>query len=109
MTTNLEIIVADRQDTLIVSSEAISRKRGKRIAFVKKSVGPSEEREVEVGISNGFQTEIVKGLKEGEELEIKKGMADSRWRTNNQPGEGRRTPPPQAQIRMMMPRPAGGR
>jgi len=108
MTTNLEIIVADRQDALIVPSEAISRKRGKRIAFVKKSVGPSEEREVEVGISNGFQTEIVKGLKEGEELEVRKGMADSRWRANNQPGEGRRTPSPQAQMRMMMPPPPPG-
>jgi HlyD family secretion protein len=108
MTTNVEIIVADRQDTLLVPSAAISRKRGKRIAFVKNSVGPAEEREVEIGISDGVQTEIVKGLKVGEELEVKKGMADSRWRAN-QPGQGSRTPSPQAQIRMMMPRPAGGR
>jgi len=109
MTANVEIIVADRQDTLLVPSSAISRRRGKRIAFVKNSAGSAEEREVEVGISDGVQTEILKGLKEGEELEVRKGMADSRWHANNQPGQGTRTPSSQAQIRMMMPRPPRGR
>lgn len=94
MTANLEIVAAESEDTIIIPADAISRnKEGKRIVKVKVAEGKTEEREVELGISNGAQTEIVDGIAEGEEVEVKAGGAESRWRNaaaNRQ--QGNRTP-----------------
>jgi HlyD family secretion protein len=85
MTTNVQIIVAQKEDALQVPSEALTRKQGpQRVVQVLKADGGSEERPVEAGISDGSNTEIVTGLREGETVTYKKGESDSRYRANQQ-------------------------
>ena len=88
MTANIDII-ADKDDkTLLVPVTAVARReQGKRVVSVQKPDGSTEEREVEVGISDGVNMAVKSGLKEGETVIINTGEADSRWR------EGRRGPP----------------
>jgi multidrug efflux pump subunit AcrA (membrane-fusion protein) len=87
MTANIEIIADEDDNALLVPVTAVARReRGKRVVTVQKPDGSTEEREVEVGISDGVQMAIKSGLKEGETVVIRSGEADSRWR------EGRRGP-----------------
>jgi HlyD family secretion protein len=88
MTANVEIIAQREEDTLLVPVAAVARREGKRVVSVQKPDGSTEEREVEIGISDGVQIAIKTGLKEGETVVIRKDEADSRWR------EGRRGGPP---------------
>jgi HlyD family secretion protein len=106
MTANVEIVAAENEDALLVPAEAITRKKREQIAQVKKAEGGAEERVVEVGITDGVNMEVVSGLKEGEEIAYKKGQMDSRWR-GSQDSHGQ--PGGMGQMRMVLPRPAGGR
>ena len=89
MTTNVEIVAAEKDDVLAVPNEALIRKKGKMYATVQKPVAnakpdapvPTEEREVETGINDGDRSEIVKGLNEGEVVELHKGS--DRWSGGN--------------------------
>jgi HlyD family secretion protein len=85
MTANLEIIAAEKEDALLVPSEAVVRKKGQRVAMVRNADGATEERQVEVGINDGLRTEIVSGLKDGEVVEIPKSGAGDRWRSGGPP------------------------
>jgi HlyD family secretion protein len=80
MTANVEIIIARKDNVLLVPSEAVTRKAPRHIALVMKSDKTQEERPVEIGISDGTKTEIVSGLSEGETVVFHKGEAESRWR-----------------------------
>jgi len=99
MTANVEVVAGESDNALLVPADAVSRKQRARIALVKSPDGTTEEREVEVGISDGVNIEVLKGLDEGEEVVVRKDLADSRWR--NAPGGFRMGPG------MMMPRPGG--
>ncbi|MEK7485131.1 MAG: HlyD family efflux transporter periplasmic adaptor subunit [Planctomycetota bacterium] len=62
-----------------------SRKKGfersfKHYVFLLKKDGTTEEREVEIGITDGFNVEIIKGLEEGDQVILNKSEAPSRWR-----------------------------
>lgn len=104
MTTNIEVVAAKKDDVLLVPLDAVSRKKGKRYASVQKDSGDPkvpatiEEREVEAGINDGTNLEIVSGLNEGEVVQVKKST-DKR-------GGGQR--PPQG-LNTGMFRPGGGR
>jgi HlyD family secretion protein len=80
MTANIEIVVARKDDVLMVPTEAISRKKGKRVVQVMKDKGVTEERVVEVGVSDGTKVEISSGLQEGETVVLRKEESESRWR-----------------------------
>ncbi|MFH0794589.1 MAG: efflux RND transporter periplasmic adaptor subunit, partial [bacterium] len=82
MTANVEIVAAEKELALLVPADAVTRQQGQRVVYVQKPDGTTEERPVEVGISDGFKVEIMKGLNEGEEVAYQKGMGDSRWRNN---------------------------
>jgi len=88
MTTDIEIIVAQKDETLLVPVEALSRKQGKSYITVQKDDGTKEERPVEIGASDRVKTEILDGAQEGETLVLKKGGADSRWQGQGRPPMG---------------------
>ena len=93
MTANVEIVADEKDDALLVPSEALVRKDGRRFAAVLEADGTTQERPVETGLDDGTQVEITSGLKEGETVVVRKGEAESRWRqgSNNAARQGRMT------------------
>ncbi|MDH5696747.1 MAG: hypothetical protein OEZ00_09165, partial [Dehalococcoidia bacterium] len=72
MSATADIIVQQRENTLLVPERAIERdSEGNPMVWVKLN-GQIEERPVVIGISDGLQTEILDGLDEGEIVVVKK-------------------------------------
>ena len=68
MSATADIIIAEKNNVLLVPSRAIKQdSQGNPVVKVMVD-GQIEERPVDIGISDDFQTEIVDGLKEGEEV-----------------------------------------
>jgi len=78
MTANVEITTVEADDVLIAPADAVVVRDGKRIVTVVGADGKQQDREVEVGLSNGFDTEVTKGVSEGETVVVRKG-SDSKW------------------------------
>ena len=68
MTTENNIKIANAKDVLLVSNMAIQKRDGKSFVTVLNDKNQPEQREVETGIQNDFQTEIKSGLNEGEKV-----------------------------------------
>lgn len=68
MTTENTIKIAAAKGVLTVSNMAIQKKGNKYIVHVLNDQNQSEERGVEIGVQNDFQTEIKSGLAEGEKV-----------------------------------------
>jgi HlyD family secretion protein len=92
MTTNVEIVATEKNDVLTVPAETVIRKGRKLLATVVKG-GKNEERTVEIGITDGMNTEVVSGLTEGETVVVHKGATDSRWNAGQQQQRGGARPP----------------
>lgn len=86
MTTNVEIVVAEKEDAVIVPVEAVIRKAGQQFATLAKDGGATEDVPVTTGITDGTRIEIVSGLEPGQTLQIRKGAADSKWNGQRGPG-----------------------
>ncbi len=65
------------QISCLYSRSGDSRPRG-----AEAGGGGTEEREVEIGISDGVNTEITKGLNEDDKVTVRKTEADSRYRND---------------------------
>jgi len=66
MSATVDIIISERTDVLLVPDRAINQdSQGNPIVYVMVDE-QIEERSVVIGISDGYQTEIVSGLEEGE-------------------------------------------
>jgi RND family efflux transporter MFP subunit len=86
MTANITLTVSEKDNVLLVPSEAIKQKKGtgtqKPTSQVVVLKGPNqgEVRSVTVGVTDGKNTEIQDGLKEGEQVVLagfdKLGLAD---------------------------------
>ena len=98
MTANVEIIVAEKEEVLMVPSEVILYKKDGHFVRVRKDDGSIEERLFQAGISNGVVIEIIKGLSEGDIITYRKGETRSRWRTE----QSRRSLSSGRGMRMMM-------
>ena len=83
MTTNINIIVAEKENALLVPSGAVLSKDELYFVRVKIDDGSVEERPVQVGISDGVETEITRGLNQGDTVVYRQGEAKSRWRTDS--------------------------
>lgn len=80
MTTNVQIVSAQRDDVLLVPTGAISRKdRRSTVATVVLPGGQQAERPVTVGLSDGDNYEVTEGLAEGETIIVRNDQANSRW------------------------------
>ncbi len=67
MSASTDIVVKERTGVLLVPSRAVKRNSdGDTVVEVSMVGGENQERVVTVGISDGFQTEIISGLEEGE-------------------------------------------
>ena len=72
MSASADIILANRSNVLLVPDRAITED-GEGRTMVKVMVNEQiEERLVEIGISDGFDTEIINGLREGEMVLIER-------------------------------------
>ena len=98
MTANVEIIVAEKEEVLMVPSEAVLYEKNGHFVRVKEDDGSIEERPVQAGISNGVVIEIIKGLSLDDTIAYRKGEARSRWRTE----QSRRSLSSGRGMRMMM-------
>ena len=94
MTANVDIIVAHMDNALLVPAEAVEGRRHGRMVVVVRDDGTTEERPVEVGITDGFQTEITSGLAEGETVRVAEGGGESRWRRTRTRSPARMMPHP---------------
>ncbi len=67
MSASIDIVTKERTGVLLAPSRAVKRNSdGETVVEVSMVGGENEERAVTVGISDGFQTEIIDGLEEGE-------------------------------------------
>lgn len=84
MTTNVEIVAAEKDKVLTIPNDALSRKKGEKLVTIQKADGTTEDRTVEVGVVAGDKTEIISGLNEGDVVVLRKGGGD-RWSGGNRP------------------------
>jgi HlyD family secretion protein len=81
MTTNVEIVVAQRANALKIPEDTVqTSRRGNRFVMVKTVDGQLKRKRVTVGLSNGADIEILDGLQLGEQVALGQGQARSRWR-----------------------------
>jgi HlyD family secretion protein len=81
MTTNVEIVVAQKPNAMKVPDDAVhTGRKGGSFVMVKQPNGQLQRQRVTVGISNGTETEILDGLTPGESVATGQGQARSRWR-----------------------------
>jgi len=72
MSATADIIVQQSEDTLLVPDRAIGRDdEGNPVVWVSLD-GQLEARPVVIGISDGFETEILEGLTEGEMIMVER-------------------------------------
>ena len=75
MTVTVSIIVAEREDVLLVPNAAITTSGKQTYVQVVSPDGILEERSITTGISNWQYTEVTDGISEGEEVVIPQGTA----------------------------------
>ena len=79
MLATVSITVVDKIDVLLVPVASVERRRRDRFVTVVKEDGTQEDRQVEVGASDGEQMEIVSGVTKGEKVLLKFAGGQSRW------------------------------
>lgn len=90
MTANVDIIIAEKEDTILVPATGISRERRDTFVALQTANGKIEEKHpVKIGISDGVQTEVLEGVKEGDVIQVQPPEAESRWRTGGPGGDDR--------------------
>lgn len=109
MTTNVEILVAKKENVLKVPMEAVTLgRRGESTVKVLGADGDIQRKVVETGLSDGTDIEIRSGLQAKERVVSAQGGGRSRWRKNgeqNAQGEQGRN---NRRGQMMMMRSMGG-
>ena len=87
MTADVIFVTEEKEDVIYVSRKAIVEENGKTYVYRKTALGGKELAEVEIGITNGVDIEILSGLEEGDtiylaskvssEAEVKSTQEDS--------------------------------
>jgi len=77
LTVTVSILVAERNDVLLVPNAAITGKEGQSYVQVVSPDGTTEERTIQTGISDWQFTEVTDGLSEGEQVLVPQGTAAS--------------------------------
>lgn len=85
MTGNVEIVVAEKDEALLIPARAVVRKAGQTVVALKQDDGAiKEDVPVTVGLSSGMDVEILEGLNENDTVVFKKNDSDSRWKSQQQ-------------------------
>jgi multidrug efflux pump subunit AcrA (membrane-fusion protein) len=100
LTVTLSLIVAERQNVLLVPYAAITKEGNQSYVQVVSSTGTIEKRAIKTGITNYQFTEVTGGLTEGEKVTITKSTTKTTTTTQQQqpggimiPGVGGGPPP----------------
>jgi HlyD family secretion protein len=85
MTANAQIIESSKHNVVAVPMTAVIRKQHKTFVTVVKPDGSNEDREVQLGISDGDNQEITTGLTGGEQILVHKTDSNSAWSSSGGP------------------------
>lgn len=96
MTANVTILIAESPNALLVPFSSVLREKRETYVNVVKPDGTEERRLVEIGITDGVESEVVSGLEENESVVYFNLEEESRWRTDSEASEKR------SRDRMMM-------
>ena len=83
MTANVTILIAENENALLVPFPSIIREKRETFVNVIKPDGTEERRPVQIGLTDGVDTEIVSGLEENETVTYLKLEEESRWRADS--------------------------
>jgi len=73
LTVTVTIVVEERENVLMVPNSAITRKGNEAYVQVETPDGGTEERLIQIGLSNWQYTEVTDGLIEGEQVVVPQG------------------------------------
>jgi HlyD family secretion protein len=79
MTANVQIIEANKPNVITVPMLSIIRKQHKTYVTIVKPDNSTEEREVQLGIDDGDNQEVLSGISAGESVLVHKNDATSVW------------------------------
>ena len=79
MTANVQIIEATRKSIVMVPMMAISHRGSQTWVSVVKADNSTEDHQVELGIHDLENQEIISGIKEGDTVLVQKNESTSRW------------------------------
>ncbi|MGD1275855.1 MAG: efflux RND transporter periplasmic adaptor subunit [Tepidisphaeraceae bacterium] len=79
MTTNVQIIEGSKSGVVLLPMQAVFRKEHKTLVSVVKGDGTTEDREVQTGIDDGNNEEIVSGINVGDTVLVHRNESNSRW------------------------------
>ena len=69
MSANVSVPLASKESVLLIPTMAVQRNAEGSFVLVVKN-GKTSQRQIEIGISDGIQTEVVSGLEEGETVRV---------------------------------------
>jgi HlyD family secretion protein len=79
MTANVQIVAATRHDAVLAPMLSLFDKDDKTCVAIVKENNATQDREVQVGIDDGDNAEILSGLNAGEKILVHHNDADSKW------------------------------
>ena len=69
MFVNAEITIAERSEVIVIPRDIVTTRNGQKIVFVVEK-GAALQRQIETGLENRDEIEVVSGLKTGERLVV---------------------------------------
>ena len=66
MSANVDVTISEKKDVLLLPATAIKERKGKKFVLLKTESGEPENREVQTGIEDGKNVEIVSGVEESD-------------------------------------------
>ena len=89
MTSDIIFVLEEKEDVLYVSRKAIVEQDGKTYVYVKGSNGEMSLKEVQIGLTNGVNTEILEGLQEGDTIYLASKVSSETNVTGTQETNGK--------------------
>lgn len=68
MTADIIFVTQQKEDVLYITRKAVMEEDGKSYVYYKNSAGEMEWKEIETGMDNGVNIEVLSGLKEGDTI-----------------------------------------
>jgi RND family efflux transporter MFP subunit len=84
MSADVNIIIAQKEDVLIVPVTAVKKRRDKGVVMMHKPEGKPEPRPVETGVQDMDHIEIISGLAEGDVIKAKVEQTSSKWKKDRE-------------------------
>jgi HlyD family secretion protein len=79
MTADVQIIAATRHDVILAPMLALFDKDDNNFITIVRDIDKTEDRQVQLGIDDGENAEILSGLAAGEKILVHHNDADSKW------------------------------